>query len=180
MELLTVGHGRASIEGFLEIVRGAGVAAIADIRRFPGSRRHPQFGRDAMVGWLGDAGIGYQWFEGLGGRRSASSDSRHVGLVNAQFRAYADHMASAEFADALAELRALATATPVAVMCSEAVWWRCHRRLLADRLVLVDGDQVRHLFHDGRAVAHPVTAVARREGDAVVYDVPTRSVEQPA
>jgi uncharacterized protein (DUF488 family) len=94
-----------------------------------------------------------------------------VGLRNEQFRAYADHMATAEFAAAAAELRTLAVRRPSAVMCAEGLWWHCHRRLLADHLVLVAGLSVEHLFHDGRLADHPVTPEARRAGDHLVYDV---------
>ena len=110
-----------------------------DVRRFPGSRRHPHVGQDQLARWLPAAGISYRWMAALGGRRTPAADSPNLGLRNPQFRAYADHMASAEFLAAVDELLDLAASRPVAVMCSEAVWWRCHRRLLADHLVLVEG-----------------------------------------
>jgi uncharacterized protein (DUF488 family) len=166
----TVGHGTLSSDRFVEVVRGAGIAAVGDVRRYPGSRRHPHFGREQMHGWLGDAGIGYRWFEGLGGRRRPLPDSLNVGLTNEQFRGYADHMASAEFADALADLLDMAGTAPTAVLCSETVWWRCHRRLLADHLVLVEAADVEHVFHEGRVTAHRPTPGARRDGGTVVYD----------
>lgn len=141
-----------------------------DVRRFPGSRRHPQFGRDEMAAWLAAAGVGYRWMEGLGGRRRAREDSVHVALRNPQFRAYADYMSTAEFAGSVEELLAVAETSSVAVMCSESVWWRCHRRLLADHLVLVEGVEVEHVLHDGRITAHPMTPGARRVDQCVVYD----------
>lgn len=166
----TVGHGRATSEELADLLVGVGITAVVDVRRYPGSRRHPHFGRDEMAGWLADRGIAHGWSPGLGGRRRPAPDSPNVALRNEQFRAYADHMASAEFADAVEALRRTAAASRVAVMCAETVWWRCHRRLLADHLVLVEGIEVEHVFHDGRRATHPVTPGARRQGDYVTYD----------
>jgi uncharacterized protein (DUF488 family) len=165
----TIGHGTLAAAAFAELVAAAGIEVVVDVRRFPGSRRHPQFGSDQMAVWLPEAGLGYEWFPALGGRRKPSADSRNTGLRNEQFRAYADHMETAEFKDGVARLLAMAGGAAVAVMCAESVWWRCHRRLLADHLVLVEGGAVEHVMHDGRRVGHPVTAGARRVGDAVVY-----------
>lgn len=153
--------------------RSAGVATVVDVRRYPGSRRHPHFAREAMEGWLAEAGLGYRWLPGLGGRRTAAPDSPNVALRNPQFRGYADHMASEEFGRACAELLDLAGSASVAVMCAESVWWRCHRRLLADHLVLVAGVPVEHLLPGGRSAAHTPAPEARRHGDHVVYDVGT-------
>lgn len=136
----SVGHGTLTEEDFLAVVDGIDV--IADVRRYPGSRRHPQFGREAMERWLPAAGIAYEWFADLGGRRSPAPDSPNTGLRNAQFRAYADHMATTEFAAAVDRL--LALDGEVAVLCAETLWWNCHRRLLADHLVLVRGVDVVH------------------------------------
>ena len=123
-----------------------------------------------MRRWLPEEGVAYQWMPALGGRRKASPGSPNVALRNAQFRAYADHMASNEFGAGVGELLGLASAVHVAVMCSETVWWRCHRRLLADHLVLISGLRVQHLFHDGRLADHPITPGARRADDHVVYE----------
>lgn len=169
--VVTVGHGTLSADEFAAVVRARGTSLVVDVRRFPGSRRHPHFGRDEMAAWLPDHGLGYQWMPALGGRRRPAPDSRNVGLRNDQFRAYADHMASPEFGAAVDDLLALAGAHAVAVMCAEGVWWRCHRRLLADHLVLVRQVRVEHLFHDGRLVDHPPTPQARQCGGHVVYDV---------
>ena len=167
----TVGHGTAEADELAELLRGAGVTELVDVRRFPGSRRHPQFSSDAMAAWLPEHGIGYRHLESLGGRRKLGPDSPNIGLRNEQFRAYGDHMDTEEFTDGVTELLDTADGESVAVMCSESVWWRCHRRLLADHLVLVDGVTVEHLFHDGRLTVHDPTAEARRAGDHVVYDV---------
>ena len=166
----SVGHGTASEAGLLAVVGGAGIRTVVDVRRFPGSRRHPQFGREPMATWLADGGVAYRWLEALGGRRRPVEGSPNVALRNPQLRAYADHMASIEFARSVAELVELAASSPAAVLCSESVWWRCHRRLLADHLVLVEGVEVEHLFHDGHTTAHPVTPGARRAGRHLVYD----------
>jgi uncharacterized protein (DUF488 family) len=166
----TVGHGTLAASELVDLLEGAGIDAVVDVRRYPGSRRHPQFGRDVMEAWLGESGITYLWLPELGGRRTASADSPNVALRNAQFRAYADHMATSEFRAGVDTLRAAAGERCCAVMCSESVWWRCHRRLLADHLVLVDGDEVEHLFHDGRLAAHPPAPAARVDAGVVVYD----------
>jgi uncharacterized protein (DUF488 family) len=172
-KITTVGHGTATADAFAELVRRAGVDTVVDVRRFPGSRRHPHFAKDEMARWLDEHDLRYRWLEALGGRRGSGADSPNVALRNQQFRAYADHMAGDEFALGVGELLEAATKTAVAVMCSESVWWRCHRRLLADHLVLVAGVAVEHVFHDGRRTPHPVTPGARRAGGHVVYDVLT-------
>ena len=166
----TVGHGTLPAEEFATLLRDASVDLVVDVRRYPGSRRVPQFERDAMGTWLPEHDIEYRWLVALGGRRRPNKHSPNVGLRNEQFRAYADHMATREFHDAVAELDALAADTPTAIMCSESVWWRCHRRLIADHLVLVEGVAVEHLFHDGRVVPHPVTPGARAVEGVVRYD----------
>ena len=167
--IFTIGHGTLSAEAFATLTGQAGIDEVIDIRRYPGSRHHPHVSSEEMARWLPDAGIGYRWIVALGGRRALASNSPNVGLRNLQFRAYADHMATVEFIDAVHELRVVADLASTAVMCSEAVWWRCHRRLLADYLVLVEGTAVRHLFHDGRLQDHPVTPGARRADGRVLY-----------
>ncbi len=167
----TLGHGTLTAGELARLVGEAGIAVVIDVRRYPGSRRHPHFAADEMAAGLPERGLGYRWIPSLGGRRTPAPDSPNVGLRNEQFRAYADHMASEEFAEGAAELSALAEENAVAIMCAESVWWRCHRRLLADHLVLVSGVPVEHLFHDGRLVEHQPTAEARRAGDHVIYDV---------
>ena len=166
----TVGHGTLAADQFAALVSGAHVELVADVRRYPGSRRHPHFAGDAMAAWLPGHGIAYHWLPALGGRRRVVPGSPNVGLRNEQFRAYADHMGTPAFADAVAELLDLARHRLTAVLCAEAVWWRCHRRLLGDHLVLVAGVPVDHLFHDGRLVPHEPTAEARRAGEVVRYD----------
>ena len=167
----TVGHGTLSAGALTAIIDEAGVRRIVDVRSFPGSRRNPQFSRQAMERWLPDAGIGYDWMGGLGGRRRPVEDSKHVALRHDSFRAYADYMEADEFRMAVDELLSLVDDDAIAVMCSESVWWRCHRRLLADHLVLVRDVEVLHLMHDGRLTPHRPTDGVRLADGALVYDV---------
>jgi uncharacterized protein (DUF488 family) len=167
--ILTIGHGTLSEEGFTALARNAAVAEVVDVRSFPGSRRNPQFGREEMARWLPGAGIAYSWLRALGGRRKGVPDSPNIALRNPSFRAYADYMETEPFRAGVDEL--LERNDQRAVMCSESVWWRCHRRLLADHLVLVRGVEVLHLMHDGRLTPHPPTPGVRRQGDLLLYDV---------
>ncbi|HVL99675.1 MAG TPA: DUF488 domain-containing protein [Egibacteraceae bacterium] len=168
--LLTVGHGTLDEDALAALLTAAGVAAVVDVRRFPGSRRHPQFRREALADWLPRHGVAYRWEETLGGRRRGDATSPHVGLRDAAFRAYADHMTGAAFWDALDGVLAQAREVTTAVLCAESVWWRCHRRLVADAALLVRATPVLHLSHDGRRQAHPPTPTVRRDGDRLVYD----------
>ena len=132
--VLTVGHGARSAEALLEVLRNASVTTLVDIRRFPGSRRHPQFGREVLAVSLPAGGIRYEWQgEELGGRRSRGPSSRHTALIDAAFGGYADHMDTAAFRGAVQALVGRAEAGErLAVMCAETLWWRCHRSLVAD------------------------------------------------
>jgi uncharacterized protein (DUF488 family) len=166
--LRTVGHGAVAADELAALLTGAGVAVVADIRRFPASRRHPWFDREAMAAWLAGAGIGYRWEPRLGGRRRVPPDSPDVALRNDAFRGYAAHMRTPEFGLALDEVLALEGAV---VLCAESLWWRCHRRLVADAAVLLRGAEVAHLGHDGRLTPHRPTEGARVEGGVLVYDL---------
>ncbi len=168
MTLLTVGHGTATEQQLGDRLTGAGVALLVDVRRFPGSRRHPHLSREAVAQWLPGAGVAYRWEERLGGRRPLSPDSPDVALRNAAFRGYAGWMRTDAFRAALDEV--LAEPRRTAVMCSESVWWRCHRRLVADAAVLLHGAEVLHVMPDGRLTPHAPTDGVRRDGDELVYD----------
>jgi uncharacterized protein (DUF488 family) len=164
--LLTVGHGpqdRAALGG---VLTGSGVDLVVDVRRFPGSRTHPDLRREALEEWLPDLGIGYRWAERLGGRRKLPSGGPVVDgwWTVAQFAAYAAHTRTPEFRAALDEVLAEAARSTVAVMCSESVWWRCHRRLIADVAVLGREVPVQHLMPDGRLSPH------RPSGGGVIED----------
>lgn len=171
--LHTVGHGTLAAEALTALLDDAHIELVADVRSFPGSRRNPQYAREAMETWLPAAGIHYRWMPELGGRRRPVSGSEHTALRNDAFRAYADHMETATFSSGVEQLLSVANTERAAVLCSESVWWRCHRRLLADHLVLLRDVGVVHLMHDGRRVAHPPTDGVRVEGDRLVYDVGT-------
>jgi len=164
----TLGHSTLDLDAFLRLLARHGIAGIVDVRRFPASRRHPHFARDALSAALAAAGIAYDWLGALGGRRPARPDSPHVGWRVEGFRGYADHMESPEFAGGVTRLLAIAAARPSAVMCAEALPWRCHRQLLADALV-VRGSDVRHVT-GGASEPHRLTAFARVDGDRIVYD----------
>lgn len=167
MIVYTIGHSTRSAEEVLRLLDEAGVKLLADVRAFPSSRRHPQFNRDAMAEWLRDGGIGYVHMPGLGGRRDPVPGSPNGGWHEPAFQGYADHTASEEFRDALAQLDARARELPTAVMCAEAVWWRCHRRLISDALV-ARGWRVEHLgIGEGRAV-HELPAFAVVEPGGLV------------
>ena len=136
------------------------VEALADVRRFPGSRRQPQFAQDALPDSLAAAGIEYRWIPQLGGRRRPRPDSPNSAWRNASFRGYADHLATPEFAAGVESLLALSRRKRTALMCAEAMWWRCHRALIAD-VLRVRGIQVVHIADEKRSFMHPYTSPAR-------------------
>ena len=171
MIVFTIGHGARDFESFAALLRAAGIRRLVDVRTAPGSRKHPQFGRDVLEASLAEAGIGYVW-EGrdLGGWRRARPDSRHVALRSAGFRGYADHMETDAFRAARGRVLELPGGSPTAVMCAESLWWRCHRRLLADALIAA-GAEVRHIMDGPRLEPHRLSAQARIEDDLPIYDV---------
>ena len=169
--LLTYGHATDSSERTVATLRGAAVASVVDIRTAPGSRRNPQFARAAMSEWLPEAGICYRWEKRLGGFRKPGPDNPDVAWREDMFRGYAEHMRSAGFLDAMDGVLAEAAGRQVAVMCSESLWWRCHRRLVADFVSAARGVDVRHLMHDGRIDEHrPSPGLRLRADGLLVYD----------
>jgi uncharacterized protein (DUF488 family) len=171
VRLLTVGHGTASAGELATLLTGAGVQRVVDVRTAPGSRRHPQFRREAMAGWLPAAGVAYRWEPELGGWRRPEAASVNHALRHPALRGYADHMRTPPFWVALDRLLAEAADAPTAALCSETLWWRCHRRLLADAAALARGAEVVHLDHRGHLAPHRPTDGVRRDGDLLAYDV---------
>jgi uncharacterized protein (DUF488 family) len=169
--LLTLGHGTATAEELVGLLDGAGAERLVDVRTAPGSRRHPQFRRETMAGWLAEAGVAYRWEPDLGGFRRPEPDSVNQVLRHPAFRGYADYMRRPRFWAALDRLLAEAATAPTTAMCSETLWWRCHRRLLADAAVLVRGAEVLHLDHRGGQEPHRPTEGVRRDGDLLAYDL---------
>jgi uncharacterized protein (DUF488 family) len=170
MRLLTLGHGTISAEEFIGLIRGAKALRVVDIRSAPGSRHNPQFGRAEMERWLPAVDIKYGWERALGGFRKTSPESPNTALRHAAFRGYADYMLTGEFSIAVDELLQSSGSTLTAVMCSESVWWRCHRRLVSDYLTLVRKTDIRHLMHDATLREHRLTEGVRAAGDHIVYD----------
>ena len=173
MTLFTVGHGARTLDELVAVASSGGLGRIVDVRRFPGSRRHPHLAGEALAASLPEHGFAYEWWgESLGGRRKGAPRSRHPAWENDSFRAYADHMDTPQFRDALRRLLAEVEGGPAtAVMCAETLWWRCHRRLIADAAVLL-GTPVVHLVDARTHTPHPVLASARAGDDGwPVYDV---------
>lgn len=173
MELYTIGHSTHPPERFLELLAAWEIALLADIRRFPGSRKFPHFNRENLETLLTNAGIGYRWFEDLGGRRkgSGTGESPNSGLRNESFRNYADYMATETFHHAMEELRQVAQVKRTAYMCSESVFWRCHRRLVSDYL-LARGDTIWHIMPNGDCQPHSLTTGAIITDGNVIYPGP--------
>ncbi|MDV6012046.1 DUF488 domain-containing protein [Haloechinothrix sp. LS1_15] len=172
MMLLTFGHGTAESTELLRLLRDAGVAQVVDVRRVPASKRNPDVAHDAMSRWLSTGGIEYRWDERLGGWRKVVPDTLDTALANRAFCGYAGHMRSVEFLDAIEALLSGARRQRTAIMCAESVWWRCHRKLIADFLVLARGVDVWHLMHDGTFQEHRPSEEARLvpEERVLVYD----------
>lgn len=165
----TIGHSTRSSEEFLELLRENDIELLADVRRFPGSRLHPHFNKEALSRALGEHGIGYEHFLDLGGRRGKPAEnSPNTGWRVESFAAYADYMATDEFAGALARLEHRAATKRTAIMCSEAVPWRCHRRLIADTLI-VKGWNVFDIISPGGASPGRLTEFARFEDGTLTY-----------
>lgn len=167
--LYTVGHSTRSAEKLIELLREHGVELLVDVRRYPTSRRHPQFRAEALEGSLREAGIAYRHEEALGGYRSPHPESPNRGWESDGFRGYADHLLTEEGRDAVDRLLGAAGERTVAVMCAEAVPWRCHRQVLADALV-ARGADVRHILGPGKSEEHALREMARvTDGGDVVY-----------
>jgi uncharacterized protein (DUF488 family) len=160
LTIWTVGHSTRSAEEFGQILLAHQVQVLVDVRSFPGSRRFPQFNRTALAESLASIGTDYKHEPRLGGRRKPRADSHNTAWRNSSFRAYADHMESDEFRAGVEELLELATNARVAVMCAEALWWRCHRSLISDYLKAA-GHTVIHIIDQAKTEEHPFTSAAR-------------------
>lgn len=166
--VLTFGHGTVTRDGIVELLRGAGATAVVDVRSAPGSRRNPHVARGEIERWLPEAGIGYRWDRRLGGFRRTPANSPDVAWQNESFRGYAAHMRTEQFTAAIDEL--LAEPGLPAVMCSESVWWRCHRRMIADFLRIARAAPVHHLLHGAIHEHEPMPEARLREDGLLVYD----------
>ena len=159
MKIWTVGHSTRSGEEFTRILKAHEIEVLMDVRTFPGSRRYPQFNKGELEGALNKIQIRYQHEPRLGGRRTPKPDSHNTAWRNAQFRGYADHMETEDFKRGVQELLELSSEKRVAVMCAEAVWWRCHRSLIADYLK-AEGHEVVHIVDEKKTEEHPFTSAA--------------------
>lgn len=166
--IYTIGHSTHSVNDFISILQSFDIRALVDIRRFPGSRKYPGFNKEQLAEELQKAGINYTHLEELGGRRKAQVNSKNNRWRNESFRGYADYMETDEFAKAVAELEAIALKQRTAYMCSEAVWWRCHRSMVSDYLK-AKGWAVLHIMAKGKTEEHPYTSPARVVNGHVFY-----------
>jgi uncharacterized protein (DUF488 family) len=168
IRIWTIGHSTRTFDDFLALLRSADIEALADVRRFPGSRRLPHFGREALTASLLHAGIVYEHFADLGGRRQARKDSPNTAWRDPAFRGYADYMMTGEFRAGIARLLDLAQEKRTAFLCAEALWWQCHRGLIADHLKAA-GHDVLHILGPGKIEPHPFTSAARTVDGALSY-----------
>ena len=161
MRIWTIGHSTRTIDEFISLLKENEIKLLADVRAWPGSKRYPQFNKDALAESLTAHGIRYEHFPELGGKRKSKPDSRNTAWRNASFRGYADYMETEQFQNGIVRLLDTASeAGPIAIMCAEAVWWRCHRSLIADYLT-ARGVEVLHILGPNKVELHPYTSAAR-------------------
>ena len=166
--IFTIGHSTRTADEFLTLLTAHGVRQIADVRTVPQSKRHPHFSRDALAASLAAQGVGYRHFPALGGLRRPRADSVNTAWQHPGFRGYADHMQTDEFRHALGQLEQFASQVSTSVLCAEAVWWQCHRRLLADALIF-RGASVRHILSAAEPKPHELSDFARAQAGGVIY-----------
>jgi uncharacterized protein (DUF488 family) len=160
-QIWTIGHSTREIDKFISALEANAIKLIADVRLLPGSKRYPQFNRESLAESLSERGIGYEHFPELGGRRKPKPDSRNTAWRNEAFRGYADHMETEGFREGVNRLVDLANKVgPTALLCAEAVWWRCHRALISDFLK-ARGIEVTHILDAKKTEPHPFTSAAR-------------------
>ena len=170
MRVWTIGHSTRSIDTFISLLKANGITVLADVRTWPGSKRYPQFNKEKLSHSLGKAGIRYEHFPELGGRRKAKPDSKNRAWRNESFRGYADYMETEDFDKGVKRLLDLAAdAGPAAIMCAEAVWWRCHRSLISDYLK-ARGVEVLHILGANKVELHPYTPAARIMNGELSYE----------
>jgi|SRR5690606_18238716 len=167
--IYTIGHSTRSLEEFLVLLRSFDIKVLADIRRLPGSRKFPHFDQDELKKSLAENGIEYVYIEDLGGRRKPAEHSKNTAWRNKSFQAYADYMETETFKNAAELLKTYALQNPTAMMCSEAVWWRCHRAMVSDYLK-AQGWTVLHIMSEAKATEHPYTTPAKIQGNTVSYE----------
>jgi uncharacterized protein (DUF488 family) len=170
-QLFSIGHSNQPLDRFLGVLAQHQIETLVDIRRFPGSRKYPHWNQENLAASLQEAEIEYHWIEGLGGRRrskKAAPPSSNLGLRNESFRSYADYMLTEEFHQAAGKLLEIAAHTRTTVMCAEAVYWRCHRRLVSDYL-LANNVTVQHIFPTGKIRPHKLTEGGKVEQGKVTY-----------
>src|ERR1017187_4898259 len=179
--VLTIGHSTRTINEFIGLLQAHRAKCVVDVRTVPRSRHNPQFSKDSLPGSLKNAGVGYVHVPGLGGLRHAKRDSPNVGWRNASFRGYADYMQTPEFEQSLEELIRLAKQERIAIMCAEAVPWRCHRSLIADAL-LVHGIRTEDIMSPIRCTAHTLTPFAKIRGTVVTYpaEISRNNLKKPS
>ncbi len=177
MRIWTIGHSTRSLDEFLALLTSNGIEALADVRRYPGSRRLPHFSQDALAASLAEAGIAYAHFSELGGRRRPRADSPNTAWRDESFRGYADYMATDEFRAGIARLLEMAQRARTAYMCAEALWWQCHRRLISDFLKAA-GHEVIHILGAGKTEAHRFTPPARIVDGQLTY-LPEQDLLEP-
>jgi uncharacterized protein (DUF488 family) len=169
MRIWTIGHSTRAIDEFISLLKQNEIKLLVDVRAWPGSKRHPQFSKDALAESLTTHGIRYEHFPELGGKRKSKPDSRNTAWRNASFRGYADYMETKQFQKGIERLFEVAPeAGPTAIMCAEAVWWRCHRSLIADYLK-VHGVEVLHILGANKVESHPYTSAARLANGELSY-----------
>jgi uncharacterized protein (DUF488 family) len=171
--IFTIGHSNHAIERFLDLLKRHAIEELADIRRFPGSRKHPHFNRERLQEALDGQGIRYRWIEALGGRRkaAASGTSENLAWRNASFRNYADYLGTDAYRGGAETLVEDASIRRTAMMCAEGLWWQCHRRLVSDHLT-ANGLAVEHIMPNGHLKPHVLTPGAVVAGDRVTYPAP--------
>jgi len=168
LTIWTVGHSNKTIDDFLTLLRAHNIELVADVRRFPGSRRYPHFGQEKLSEALNEKGIDYEHFEILGGRREPKKDSENMAWRNEGFRGYADYMETPEFRSGIDQLRDRARRRRTAIMCAEALWWQCHRSMVADFLLSL-GDEVLHILGTEKTEPHRYSSPARVVNGKLTY-----------